>query len=75
AEIRHDPFRNVPGAQLLSGLRGKDVLLVFVESYGRVSVEGAAVAPGIDAVLRTGTGRLRSAGFSARSAFVTAPAF
>lgn len=75
AEIRRDPFRDVPGAQLLSGLRGKDVLLVFVESYGRVSVEGSAFAPGIDAVLRAGTRRLSAAGFAARSAFVTAPAF
>ena len=32
-----DPMRNVPAGNLLTDLRGKDVLLVFVESYGRVA--------------------------------------
>ncbi len=31
------------GDKLLTGLRGKDVLLVFVESYGRVAVQGSSV--------------------------------
>ena len=35
-----DPFREVPAQDLLTGLRGKDVLFVFVESYGRVAIEG-----------------------------------
>ena len=34
-EIRHDRFRNTPGSQLLTGLHGKDVILAFVESYGK----------------------------------------
>ena len=33
-----DAFRNVPGDRLLSGLRGKDVVVAFVESYGRDAV-------------------------------------
>jgi phosphatidylglycerophosphate synthase len=74
-QIKHDRFRNTPGAQLLTGLRGKDVLLVFVESYGRVSVQGSSFSPAIDALLAKGTRRLRTAGFSARSAFVTSPSF
>jgi phosphatidylglycerophosphate synthase len=74
-QIRHDRFRNVPGSRLLTGLRGKDVLLVFVESYGRVSVQGSSFSPAIDSLLTTGTGRLKAAGFSARSAFVTSPGF
>ena len=53
-ELAHDRFRAVPGARLLTGLRGKDVLLVFVESYGRVAVEGSSVAPGVRAVLDRG---------------------
>jgi hypothetical protein len=48
---------------------------VFVESYGQVSVQGSSFSPAIDALLDRGTNRLRSAGFSARSAFVTAPGF
>jgi hypothetical protein len=74
-EIRHDPFRFTPANQLLTGLRGKDVLLVFVESYGRVSVQGASFSPAIDALLDEGTNRLKAAGFSARSAFLTSPGF
>ena len=74
-QINHDPFRATPGSRLLTGLRGKNVLLVFVESYGRVSVQGSSFSPAIDALLNRGTKQLRSAGFSARSAFVNAPGF
>jgi CDP-alcohol phosphatidyltransferase len=74
-EISHDAFRNTPGNQLLTSLRGKDVLLVFVESYGQVSVQGSSFSPAIDSLLDTGTKQLRKAGFSARSAFVNAPGF
>ena len=62
-------------AGLLSGLRGKDVLLVFVESYGRVAVQGTSYSRGIDAVLERGTARLRATGWDARSAFLTSPTF
>jgi hypothetical protein len=71
----HDPLRSTPGDELLTGLRGKDVLFVFVESYGRSAVEGSSFSPGIDAVLDDGTRRLRAAGFSSRSAFLTSPTF
>jgi hypothetical protein len=74
-EIKHDAFRNTPGNRLLTGLRGEDVLLVFVESYGQVSVQGSSFSPAIDALVNKGTNRLRGAGFTARSAFVTAPGF
>jgi phosphatidylglycerophosphate synthase len=73
--IRHDRFGNTPGDQLLTGLRGKDVLLVFVESFGQVSVQGSSFSPAIDALLNSGTKQLRTAGVSARSAFVDAPGF
>jgi phosphoglycerol transferase MdoB-like AlkP superfamily enzyme len=74
-QISHDSFRNTPGDQLLTALRGKDVLLVFVESYGQVSVQGSSFSPVIDAVLDQGTNQLRTAGFSARTAFFNAPGF
>jgi phosphatidylglycerophosphate synthase len=69
--IAQDRYRDTPGRRLLTGLRGKDVLLVFVESYGRVAVQN----PRIDAVLDQGTAQLRAAGFSSRSAFLTSPTF
>ena len=73
--IAQDRFRATPGDRLLTGLRGKDVLLVFVESYGRVAVQDSSFAPRIDAVLDRGTAQLRAAGFSSRSAFLTSPTF
>jgi phosphatidylglycerophosphate synthase len=75
AAIARDRFATVPGEQLLEGLRGKDVLLVFVESYGRVAVQDSSVAPGVGAVLDRGTDELRGAGVSARSAFLTSSTF
>lgn len=74
-EISADGYAGVPADRLLAGLRGKDVLLVFVESYGRVAVEGSTFSPGVDAVLDAGTARLRAAGYSTRSAFLTSPTF
>jgi hypothetical protein len=74
-QIRQDPFAATPASQLLTGLRGKDVLLLFVESYGQVAVHGSPIAAADDAALTQGDQRLRAAGFSARSAFMTSPTF
>jgi phosphoglycerol transferase MdoB-like AlkP superfamily enzyme len=74
-QVKDDPFHNASGSRLLTGLRGKDVLLVFVESYGQVSVQGSSFSPAIDALVTKGTKQLQTAGFSARSAFVNAPGF
>jgi phosphatidylglycerophosphate synthase len=70
-----DQLAGTPQGQLLGGLRGKDVLVVFVESYGRSAVEGSSYSPGIRAVLEEGTERLEAAGYSMRSAFLTSPTF
>ena len=64
-----------PVRELLTGLRGKDVLVVFVESYGRVAIEDPAVSPAVNDVLTRGTDSLKAAGFSSRSAFLTSPTF
>lgn len=72
---RVDPWRGATGDDLLSALRGKDVVFAFVESYGRVAVEGSAFSDRVDAALEADTARLREAGFSARSAFLTSPTF
>ena len=74
-EIPRDRFRATPGDQLLTGLRGKDVLLLFVESYGRVAVQGSSFSPGVAAVLDRGTAQLQAGGFSSRSAFLSSSTF
>jgi phosphatidylglycerophosphate synthase len=74
-EIADDRFRTTPANRLLTGLRGKDVLLLFVESYGRVAVQGSSLSPRVDAVLDRGAAQLQAAGFSSRSAFLSSPTF
>jgi hypothetical protein len=73
--VVNDPLRDTAPDTLLTGLRGKDVLVVFVESYGRVAVQDPQVSPGVNAVLDAGTDRLEAAGFSARSSFLHSPTF
>jgi hypothetical protein len=68
-----DSFANTPDDELLTALRGKDVVLAFVESYGRSAIEDPEFAPQVGAVLDTGNRRLRAAGFESRSAFLTSP--
>jgi phosphatidylglycerophosphate synthase len=70
-----DPEATIPASDLLTGLRGKDVLIVFVESYGQVAVRGTSYSPGVDAVLRQHTGMLARAGWSTQSAWLTSPTF
>jgi CDP-alcohol phosphatidyltransferase len=74
-QIRHDRFRDTPADRLLTGLRGKDVILAVVESYGRVAVQGSSFSPQVDAVLAKGDKQLQAAGFSARSGFLTSATF
>ncbi|GAB6984117.1 CDP-alcohol phosphatidyltransferase family protein [Nocardioides pyridinolyticus] len=69
AEIAADPYAGVP--LRLEGLRGKDVLVVFVESYGRTALD----LPGVVATVDDGTRRLDAAGWQSRSGFLTSPTF
>jgi hypothetical protein len=61
--------------RLLSGLEGKDVLLVFVEAYGRVAVDGSPVSQQVTGLLDEATASLRAAGVAARSGFLASPVF
>jgi hypothetical protein len=70
-----DPEASVPASHLLSGLRGKDVIIAFVEGYGQVAVHGASFSPVIDAFLRRNTASLARAGWPTRSAWLNAPGF
>jgi hypothetical protein len=72
-EAAVDAFRDTPADQLLGGLRGKDVVLVFVESYGRDAVEDPEFAPQVGALLDDGGRRLAAAGYGSRSGWLTSP--
>jgi len=75
AAMAVDPIVAAPPADLLSALHGKNVVIAFVESYGRVAVQDSPVAAGVDSVLDAGTRRLAAAGFASQSAFLTSPTF
>jgi hypothetical protein len=72
-EARNDAFREVPAGQLLTGLRGKDVVFTFIESYGRSAIEDPKLNQRVDATLAAGTEQLAADGFAARSGFLTSP--
>ncbi|MEU1168782.1 hypothetical protein ABZ372_55245, partial [Streptomyces sp. NPDC005921] len=73
AESAVDAFAKTPPNRLLTGLRGKDVLFTFVESYGRTAIEDPAMARQVGAVLKEGSASLRAAGFDARSGWLRSP--
>jgi hypothetical protein len=70
-----DPEAKIPAGQLLTRLRGKDVVIAFVESYGQVAVQDTSFSPGVDAVLQSDTAALSKAGWTSESAFVNSPTF
>jgi phosphatidylglycerophosphate synthase len=72
---RKDPYGNVPRSRLLKGLRGKDVLLVYIESYGQMAVQGTSFSTRIDQTIETGSQQLQAGGFSARSGWITSSTF
>jgi hypothetical protein len=73
--VAADPFANTPAADLLTGLRGKDVLLVFVESYGEVAVTGRPEPAGAGPTLDRATRRLAATGWATHSAWLESPTF
>jgi hypothetical protein len=68
-----DAFRHAPPEDLLTALRGKDVIVAFVESYGRSAVADPEFASQVGALLDAGNRRLGAAGYASRSAFLTSP--
>ncbi|MET8831633.1 sulfatase [Streptomyces sp. NPDC004610] len=72
-EAAVDAFAGTPPEDLLTGLRGKDVLFTFVESYGRTAIDHPATGERIGTVLDDGTATLAAAGFGARSGWLRSP--
>ncbi|ODN70982.1 sulfatase-like hydrolase/transferase [Methylobrevis pamukkalensis] len=62
---------SIPEASRLARLAGKDVLLVFVESYGRSAIEGDCCASRTAAALARFQDRIAASGFTARSGWLT----
>lgn len=74
-EARADTFGATPPGRLLTDLRGKDVVIAFVESYGRSALEDPLIAPGVTRTLDTRTAALGRAGYRARSGWLTSSTY
>jgi phosphoglycerol transferase MdoB-like AlkP superfamily enzyme len=68
-----DAYANVPGDTLFGALAGKDVLVVFIESYGRVVLDKEEFALHVRPALEQNSRELAAQGFLAQSAFLTSP--
>ena len=75
AAVATDAFRTTPDDQLLTALRGKDVIVSFVESYGRSALEDREQAAIVGPALAARERQLAAAGFTARSGFITSSTF
>ncbi|ART63511.1 hypothetical protein [Kushneria marisflavi] len=69
----HDPAAQMPAERLLTGLKGRDVLFVFIESYGRTALEDERYAGVMRSRMAAIDSELGQAGFGARSAWLASP--
>ncbi len=71
-ELEVDPVvANTPSDQLFNKLKGKDVLIIFIESYGRTVLDQPAFSQHLRPVLQKGSLDLAANGLGARSAFLS----
>jgi hypothetical protein len=71
--IANDRFQDVPAASLLGGLDGADVLLMFVESYGRSALELPRYARTLVPALEAFEERLGGHNLLAASGWLSSP--
>ncbi|MFF4538849.1 sulfatase-like hydrolase/transferase [Streptomyces aureus] len=72
---KKDDFANTPPDQMLTDLRGKDMIITFIESYGRSAIEDPLMAPRVDATLTAENEKLKQAGFAAKSGWLTSATY
>ncbi|WP_433291372.1 sulfatase-like hydrolase/transferase [Actinoplanes sp. CA-030573] len=75
AQAAADPYRKVPPQEMLTGLRGKDVVIGVVESYGRSSLTKPNMRAIVDPQLAVDAKKLEAAGFAAKSGWLTSSTF
>jgi hypothetical protein len=73
--IQTDAFGNTPPNDLLTALRGKDVIFGVVESYGRSALTDPLQTAQVDPALAAADQRLAAAGFASKSGFVTSATY
>lgn len=73
AEAARDRWASTTSGHLLPELRGTDVIIVFVESYGRAALDNPLYAGTTRSALGDAAAEIAGAGLAARSGFLTAP--
>ncbi|MDX3707846.1 sulfatase [Streptomyces europaeiscabiei] len=68
-----DAFADVPPDELLTGLRGKDVLITFIESYGRSAIDDPRMGEPLSETLAQKTQALKDAGYASQSGWLRSP--
>jgi hypothetical protein len=72
---RNDPYRAMAPADLVAGLKGKDVVIGVVESYGRSVLEDPGMSAIVTPALQADQAKLAAAGFTAKSGFLTSSTY
>lgn len=72
-EAQADPLLDRIGPSTLGSLAGTDIFVVFVESYGRTTLDNPLYAPTTEAALTEVERGLKAAGYAARSAWLDSP--
>jgi phosphatidylglycerophosphate synthase len=72
-EMADDRFRDVPADRMLARLGGVDVLLIFIEAYGRAAIDLPYYTDKVVPVLTDFEAKLTEHGLSSVSGFLTSP--
>jgi phosphatidylglycerophosphate synthase len=72
-EMADDRFRDVPADRMLARLGGVDVLLIFIEAYGRAAIDLPYYTDKVVPVLADFEATLAERGLSSVSGFLTSP--
>lgn len=70
-DARRDVYADASG--LLDRLRGRDVIVIYIESYGRASFDNALYASTHIGTLNSAAAQLEDAGFASKSGWLTSP--
>lgn len=73
AAFRTEAARDPKAGARLAGLAGRDVAVIFVESYGRTALEAPDHAPVVRPALSTAEAALAARGLAMRSGWLTSP--
>ncbi len=75
AALLEKPFADLPAEGRLAGLKDTDVLFIFVESYGRSSLDNPRFSDAVRTRLKAFTAEMAAKGFTAKSAWMDSPTY